>query len=192
MIRRLCDFDGNFWVRKQKCYWIKVMKKYIWIFISAALLETLIFPLRGLYLPTCPYLGHQVCLFMGAILFFLLTVYMLHKYKNRIKPSYVIIFFLLTIYMLRKYKGQTKPFYTVLFLLIGSCILELPDDIYLYIRYGYLTASPPQLLLRWIGIIGGLIYCRMEKKQRKILLLSCGILVIFLALWGNPYWLKLL
>ena len=34
------------------------MKKYIWIFTSAALLETLIFPLRGLYLPTCPYLGH--------------------------------------------------------------------------------------------------------------------------------------
>ena len=145
------------------------MKKYIWIFTSAALLETLIFPLRGLYLPTYPYLGHQVCLFVGAILFFLLTVYMLQKYKNRIKPSYVIIL-----------------------LLIGSCILELPNDIYLYIRYGYLTASPPQLLLRWIGIIGGLIYCRMEKKQRKILLLFCGILVIFLALWGNPYWLKLL
>lgn len=145
------------------------MKKYIWIFISAALLETLIFPLRGLYLPTYPYLGHQVCLFMGAILFFLLTVYMLHKYKNRIKPSYVIIL-----------------------LLIGSCIFELPNDIYLYIRYGYLTASLPQLLLRWIGIIGGLIYCRMEKKQQKIFLLFCGILVIFLALWGNPYWLKLL
>ena len=168
MIRRLCDFDGNFWVRKQKCYWIKVMKKYIWIFISAALLETLIFPLRGLYLPTCPYLGHQVCLFVGAILFFLLTIY-----------------------MLRKYKGQTKPFYTVLFLLIGSCILEPPDSIYLYKRYGDITASPPQLLLRWVAIIWGLIYCRVEKKQQKIFLLSCGILVIFLALWGNVYWFQL-
>ena len=147
----------------------KFMKKYIWIFTSAILLEIIVSPLRIFAFPSCPYLGHQVCMFV-----------------------FTILFFLLTIYMLRKYKGQTKPFYTVLFLLIGSCILELPDDIYLYIRYGYLTASPPQLLLRWIGIIGGLIYCRMEKKQRKILLLSCGILVIFLALWGNPYWLKLL
>ena len=145
-----------------------IMKKYLWIFISAVLLETIVFPLRGLHLPTYPYLGHQVCMLVGTVLFFLLTVYLLRKYKNRIKPSY-----------------------TVILLLIGCCILELPDGIFIYIRYGNLTASPPQLLLRWIAIFLGLIYCKMETRKKRNILLFCGLILLLIALWGNVFWFQL-
>lgn len=143
----------------------KKIKQIILIFSVIFLLQFPFFWLRGGYITVFGLRGFPLAIIVYAIVFFLMTVWLLRRY------------------------GQTLPRWSIITaILIGASCLEL--FLRIFTRHDSLI-SLPDFIMRILAVLVGIWYTYIESKTTKIILVSCySLFILWSSYFGFSLWLN--
>lgn len=98
-----------------------------------------------------------------------------------------VCYFYLTMVCLRRYKHVLNTWMILLALLTGLWLLELPLRI---IDFKETLISFPDIILRTLGVVSGLLYWQLKKPLNYATLILALSLPVFMYFQGYDYWLQ--